>query len=282
MQAKVSGPSIGNLNMQVKPTPRLADIVRHFLIIESDGPSAMRIFSDGNTGIVFNYGDPLLFQSDIAQDSGMLPESFVYGQLDHYRNVFAQGKLRLLIAVLNPFGAAALFKIPASELRDQIIGCTHLWGQAAGILFDEIASEGHISDKIGAAERFLMLQMQHTQSSNTLITNAIQIVHNQNGLVTVAQLTGITGATERQLQRQFEAHIGISPKRYAGITRMQHALKMLRKKPFTSSFAGIAYDAGFFDQAHLIREMKNLSGLTPGQYLHPQNLLAANFIQLGR
>lgn len=267
--------------MQIKPTPLLAGIVRHFLVIESNGPSAMRIFSDGNTGIVFNYGDPLLLQNDASQNSGFLPQSFAYGQLDHFRNVLAHGKVRLLIAVLKPFGATALFKIPASEFRNQIIGCAHLWDHANALL-DEIASRAGTSEKINAAERFLMQQMQPTKSDDRLITNAIHIINDQKGLVTVARLTHMTGVTERQLQRRFAEHIGISPKRYAGIARMQHALKMLRKMPLTGSFAGVAYDSGFCDQAHLIREMKNLSGLTPSQYLHPQNLLAANLIQLDR
>jgi AraC-like DNA-binding protein len=55
---------------------------------------------------------------------------------------------------------------------------------------------------------------------------------------------------------------------------------MLRKKSGDLSLAGVACESGYFDQAHLIREMKNLSGLTPGQYLRPQNVLAANLIRL--
>lgn len=266
--------------MQVKPISPLSGIVRHFLVIESDAQSALRIFSDGNTGVVFNYGDPLFYQNEMHSGSTRLPASFLYGQLDTYRNVWAQGKIRLLIAVLHPFGAAALLKIPASELRNQIIGCVDCFGTDIEWVSDQIAALPTIHDKIRTAEHFLLTRLQNPAHDNTLVTNAIYIIHTQNGLVSVAQLTTLTGSTERQLQRKFEEQIGISPKRYAGITRMQYALRMLRKKSAHLSLAGIACEAGFFDQAHLIREMKNLSGLTPGQYLGPQNVLAANLIQL--
>ncbi|HWV28948.1 MAG TPA: helix-turn-helix domain-containing protein [Dyadobacter sp.] len=266
--------------MQVKPIFLLSGIVRHFLVIESDTQSAMRIFSDGNTGVVFNYGDPLFYQNEMHSIPACLPASFLYGQLDTYRNVCVKGKIRLLIAVLHPFGAAALFKIPASELRNQIIGCADCFGANFESVSDQIASSPAIHDKIRAAEHFLLSRLQNPTHDNTLVTNTIDIIHSQNGLISVAQLTMLTGATERQLQRKFEEQIGISPKRYAGITRMQYALRMLRKKPAHSSLAGIACEAGFFDQAHLIREMKKLSGLTPGQYLGPQNVLAANLIRL--
>jgi AraC-like DNA-binding protein len=266
--------------MQVKPTSLLSGIVRHFLVIESDTHSAMRIFSDGNTGVVFNYGDPLFYQNDMHSVAASLPASFLYGQLDTYRNVWANGNIRLLIAVLYPFGAAALFKIPASELRNQIIGCNDCFQTHTEWLNDRIASSPAIDDKIRAAEHFLLSQLQEIGNSNALVTNAVHIIHARNGLVSVAQLTALTGATERQLQRKFEEQIGISPKRYAGITRMQQALRMLRKKSTELSLAGIACESGFFDQAHLIREMKNISGLTPGQYLSPQNVLAANLIRL--
>lgn len=266
--------------MQVKPTSLLFGIVRHFLVIESDMQSAMRIFSDGNTGVVFNYGDPLFYQNEMHSGHALLPASFLYGQLDTYRNVRVQGKIRLLIAVLHPFGAAALFKIPASELRNQIIGCGDCFGTHIESVNDQIACSPTIHDKIRAAEHFLLTRLQNSPHDNTLVTNAINIIHSQNGLISVAQLTALTGATERQLQRKFEEQIGISPKRYAGITRMQYALRMLRKKSTNLSLAGVACESGFFDQAHLIREMKNLSGLTPGQYLSPQNVLAANLIRL--
>ncbi|MBO9611934.1 MAG: helix-turn-helix transcriptional regulator [Dyadobacter sp.] len=266
--------------MQVKPTPLLSGIVRHFLVIESDTQSAMRIFSDGNTGVVFNYGDPLFCQTEMHSAPARLPANFLYGQLDAYRNVWVQGKIRLLIAVLHPFGAAALFKTPASELRNQIIGCQNCFRTNIEWLGDQIASLPSIHDKVRAAERFLLTRLQNPAYDNTLVTKAIDIIHVQNGLVSVAQLTALTGAAERQLQRKFEEQIGISPKRYAGITRMQYALRMLRRKSGHLSLAGIACESGFFDQAHLIREMKNLSGLTPGQYLGPQNVLAANLIRL--
>ena len=266
--------------MQVKPTPLLSGIVRHFLVIESDTQSAMRIFSDGNTGVVFNYGDPLFYQNEMHSGPAMLPSSFLYGQLDTYRNVWTHSNIRLLIAVLYPYGATALFRIPAPELRNQILGCEDCFNTNSKWGNDEIASSLAIHDKIRAVERFLLSQLRAPGRNNTLITNAINIIHRQNGLVSVAQLTALTGTTERQLQRKFEEQIGISPKRYAGVTRMQYALRMLRKKPDDWSLAGVACESGFFDQAHLIREMKNLSGLTPGQYLSPQNILAANLIRL--
>lgn len=267
--------------MQIKPTPFLSGIVRHFLVLESDAPSAMRIFSDGNTGVVFNYGDALFYQNDTQSGFTTLPASFLYGQLDAYRNVWAHGKVRLLIAVLHPFGAAALLKIPALELRNQIIGCDSCFRTSAAFVNDEIASSPAICDKVFAAERFLLSQLREPGYNNALVTNTINIIHTHNGAIPVARLAALTGSAERQLQRKFEEHVGISPKRYAGIARMQYALRMLRKKPDDLSLAGIACESGFFDQAHLIREMKNLSGLTPGQYLAPQHILAANLIRLG-
>ncbi|GGN02957.1 AraC family transcriptional regulator [Dyadobacter beijingensis] len=268
--------------MQINPAFPLSGIVRHFLVIESDRHAMMRIFSDGNTGIVFNYGDALSYQYETGPGTALLPAGFLYGQLDTFRNVRANGRIRLLIAVLYPFGAAALCQMPASELRNRIIGCDELFRYNAGSITDEIANSVTIFDKIHAAERFLLSQMQGSGSADALIANAISLIHKEHGLMPVARLARLSGVTERQLQRKFEAHIGISPKRYAGIARMQYALKMLRRKPAGLSLAGVACESGFFDQAHLIREMKNLSGLTPGQYLGPHDLLAANLIQISR
>lgn len=266
--------------MQIKPTSQLSGIVRHFLVIESDRHAAMRIFSDGNTGIVINYGDALSYQAEKHLSPALLPNSFLYGQLDTFRNVWASGKIRLLIAVLYPFGATALLRIPAVELRNQILGCEHFFGQDADIFTERIAPSASVAEKIRVMESILISGLQERPAGSSLVMDAVRLIQVKNGMLPVASLAEITGITERQLQRKFEEHVGISPKRFAGITRMQYALKMLRRKSSDISLAGIACESGFFDQAHLIREMKNLSGLTPGQYFTPQSLLAANLIRI--
>jgi methylphosphotriester-DNA--protein-cysteine methyltransferase len=71
--------------------------------------------------------------------------------------------------------------------------------------------------------------------------------------------------------------VGISPKRCCNIVRAHAFLKHL---PEGSRLTGYAYDSGYYDQAHLIREFKLITGLTPSQYLKKTDPLAVNFLRM--
>ena len=269
--------------MQISPSPSLSHIVKHFLIIENDkkGMTNHRMFSDGNTGMVFNYQDHFLYQESVGQKVEVLPKSFVYGQLDAFQDIISTGKIGMIITVFHPFGASALFKISASELKNSILGLDCFYPADSENMVDSILHLTDISSRINCVESFLIRKICEQNASSRLASDAVQLIHQHNGCLSVAQLTSSLQITERKLQRVFEEQIGLSPKRYSGITRIQYFLKLLRKMP-GHSLTDLAYDSGYFDQAHLIREMKNISGITPGQYLNQTPLLAANLLQFPR
>jgi len=267
--------------MQILPSPALAHIVKHFLIIEKDQIAhvSLRMFSDGNTGMVFNFGDPLLIYKDDSQASKTLPSSFIYGQLDTFQNIISVGKIQILIVVFHPFGISSLLKISAVELRNEILDMETFYASESQILTEQISNSPAILTKIQTVEHFLISKLSKNPNQDQLTFQAVNLIHQQNGNLSVSQLISTLRVSERKLQRTFEEHIGLSPKRYSGVTRVQYFLKLLRKNP-TVSQTKLVYDAGFFDQAHLIREMKNISGITPSQYVSQSNLLAANFLQI--
>jgi transcriptional regulator GlxA family with amidase domain len=76
----------------------------------------------------------------------------------------------------------------------------------------------------------------------------------------VARMTG-TGV--RQLQRSFLAETGLSPKEFYRLMRLRYARWLLLNSD--RSVTVIAYECGFSDAAHFIRDFKAMYGLTPGQ-----------------
>jgi AraC-like DNA-binding protein len=266
--------------MQVKPSPILTGIVKHFLILESDSSLMLRIFSDGNTGMVFNNGDPLYRQECSSAHREALPQSFIYGQLDIFQNVISSGKIKLLIAVLHPYGASALLRIPAFELKNQIIDASTFQFLRSETVLDQMHDHFDVFDKIRMIENSLLSALRQPFTTNILAINAVHLIDQYHGSLTVTDLASTLNVHERQLQRVFEEHVGVTPKRYSGIARIQYFLKLLRNRPTQATLTDVLYDSGFYDPAHLNRELKNLSGLTPGQYIGGGNLLAANLIRL--
>jgi AraC-like DNA-binding protein len=66
----------------------------------------------------------------------------------------------------------------------------------------------------------------------------------------------------------FLRYTGLTPKLYTKINRFQNSLQLVGRKDAT--LTSIAYDCGYFDQSHFIREFKSFTGITPSVY-SPQN-----------
>lgn len=70
------------------------------------------------------------------------------------------------------------------------------------------------------------------------------------------------GISQRQLRRLFDYYVGDTAKTFSKIVRFQH---VLRASAQNSSDKKLFYDAGYYDQAHFIREFNHFYGVTPGK-----------------
>ena len=82
--------------------------------------------------------------------------------------------------------------------------------------------------------------------------------------IRIGVLATQVGVTPMQLIRAFQRHYGISPGAYLRQVRLRHALKLLSGSD--RPLAGVALAAGYADQSHLCRVIKEETGLTPGEY----------------
>jgi AraC-like DNA-binding protein len=77
------------------------------------------------------------------------------------------------------------------------------------------------------------------------------------------------GITSRYLQKLFVQYTGLTPKLYSKIHRFQNSLQLVIRNE--SPLTAIAYDCGYFDQSHFIREFKSFTGITPSGYMPDQS-----------
>ncbi len=264
--------------MQIAPSNILTAIIRHYLFLDSNGLGAknLRLFSDGNTGIVFNSGYGLSLDVD-----NKLPNSFLYGQITRFKDLLLSHNTSLIIVVFQPAGIKNLLGIPAHELRDKIVSAECIFGEQTSQIEETLAESTTIREKSNILNLFFQaIFLKNPGNREQVVSTSIHLILKNRGVVSNNQLVKITGYTERHLERLFLDAIGISPKRFSGIIKLHHFLQQLRKKPEYTTLTEIAYNAGYSDQSHLIREFKKHTGMTPGLYMNNARKLAVNFISL--
>lgn len=267
--------------MQLLPSPYLSNIVKHFLILESDedGIADHRLFPDGNPGMVFHYGDPFCQYAAGTMLPFTHPRSFIYGQVSKFQHIVSAGKTGMLIVVLQPDGLHALLGIPAYELMDAIVSLQNIWGRAAKELEAKVLNISDNLLRIQLIEDFLLKKRNKCNPHDTTVKNSLHLIYQHHGQLQVNELTKHLQISERQLERTFRENIGITPKHFSNIIKLHYFLKTLQRKSSAENLTQLVYECGYYDQAHLIRAFKKNVGLTPRQYLFKTHLLAVNFIQ---
>ena len=267
--------------MQVSPSKELAPYIKHYLFLDNKETAIqkLRLFSDGNTGIVFSLKSKLIAEINNNEIKNYLPNSFLYGQLNSFKDIYYENEITLVIIVFQPNGIYQLLGIPAHEFRDSIIGTDVILGQK-GLDLQEKLSEYNNQGKIELLNQFFRkLSDKKPVSSPLIINSSLDFIIARKGLFSVKQLVDYTGYTERHLERKFKECIGLNPKKFGNVIRLHHFLKLLKDKADDTNLTAICYDAGFSDQSHLIKEFRKHTGITPKEYLFTSGKLTNNLIK---
>ena len=81
--------------------------------------------------------------------------------------------------------------------------------------------------------------------------------------ISVTELASVACLSKKQFERLFNEMVGANPKEYARVVRFQKSLKLLQRYSEDTNQAQLAYQCGYADQSHFIREFKQFSGYTP-------------------
>ncbi len=94
------------------------------------------------------------------------------------------------------------------------------------------------------------------------VAAAVDLLVASGGSVPIPALARNAALSERQFRRRFQAATGLAPKFYADVQRVRRAILLSLDDP---DWAGIAEEAGFADQPHLVRDIRERFGAAPRQ-----------------
>ncbi|MFG3307546.1 helix-turn-helix domain-containing protein [Streptomyces wuyuanensis] len=157
-----------------------------------------------------------------------------------------------------PGAAPAFFGVPAHELRDLRVDLSDVWpARQVRSLVERITDS---PDRVAALEAVALRHAADAPPPDPLLR---AVVEGLDAGGTVASTAAAVGLGARQLHRRSLDAFGYGPKTLARVLRLQRALALVRDGV---PYAVAAVAAGCSDQAHLAREMRDLTGLTLGRY----------------
>jgi AraC-like DNA-binding protein len=160
-----------------------------------------------------------------------------------------------------------LLHLAASEVRDTRVRLEALWGdRQARELAERVAAHPDDRGRAWELERAVRRLAPRARSVDDV---ALQVTArlNQPRAVSVCELAGVVGLSERQLYRRCLAAFGYGPAVLARMLRLQRALRLARSHQGRLRLAELAAAAGYFDQQHLAHEVRAIMGTTPTRLL---------------
>ena len=124
--------------------------------------------------------------------------------------------------------------------------------------------------------RFLAGLLGAATPPDPLVRFAVQELRAAGGAVSTDVVARSLGVSRQHLSRRFRPAIGVGPKMFARVLRMRRAVRLLEAdRDGSSNLAELALACGFADQAHLTRELRSLTGWTPGQHARRSRVQSA-------
>jgi AraC-like DNA-binding protein len=247
---------------EYEPSPDLAQQVRCFWRITADEAplTPNRICPDGCADIVLT-GDGTVRAIGTMRTAAVVALS---------------GRVDVLGVRFQPGAALAFFDVPLAELTDATAGVEELGWHAARNVGDQLSGIPAITGKIALIETMLRARQAglDRRAAPRWLRAALQLLEGSDA--GLQRVRDEVGASERTHERQFREMVGLSPKTFQRVARFRRALERMQRRS-RAPYAAVAAEAGYADQAHLIREFKALAGITPAAYAREWD--AVGFVQ---
>jgi AraC-like DNA-binding protein len=163
--------------------------------------------------------------------------------------------------------ASYFLKEDLSEINDLVEDLGYLAGESVRTLHAQLHDQKNLNKRVALIESFLTKRISISERKFERIGMVGQIIGEMEAgkfAESVEQIASRHRISSRYLQKLFLQSAGVTPKLLSKIGRFQESLKLVSQNG--ESLTSIAYECGYFDQSHFIREFKSFTGLTPSAY----------------
>jgi AraC-like DNA-binding protein len=247
-----------------QPSTEFSRFVECYWMIEDQGqmPSTQKIVPDGYPEIIFHLADA--YRINISGQWELQTKSLLAGQIKKFFFLENIGQSSVFGVKLKPAAPTLLFGVEMSRLTDCVVDLHEFNIPDARNWEKEIAKASSLGERVVATENFLLPIISSCDAKLHPVERALETVFSQNGTSGVEQLAEAIGVGTRQLELYFKKYVGLSPKFYSRIIRFSRIFEWIQQE--NVNWSDIVHLAGYYDQAHFIKNFKTFTGEEPSRY----------------
>ena len=252
---------------EFSPSDNLKAFVKCFYLTEYDSNVVQdKAFATGNIELMFNIGSGS-FQAGRDGSFQTTPGIELWGQIINPLDFKSLGSNKMLGIRFHPHTASLILGDDVHAFNDQVSDFSDLAGSEVRNLHERLLHSQSLKEQLALLETFLMKKVAAFQKKNSkflIVNNVITEMRSEDFCDDIQNVAFRYGISSRYLQKLFIQFTGITPKLYYKIARFQKSLLLAGAKD--RSLTSIAYQSGYFDQSHFIRDFKLFTGDLPSAF----------------
>ncbi|CAN5218172.1 hypothetical protein BH23BAC2_BH23BAC2_03370 [soil metagenome] len=250
----------------------------HYFTLDSLNLSLMTAIPTGNVflSVFWGCGEYVTQRPNSAErtEKGGV---FISGQqFEIAHHWVKEGKMNIIGFELTPHAIHQFFDVPQEEITGKVLKLEDIWSGKASALYQQVIHEPDPVKRLEIIERFLCERIVSDEwKDNKSIDQAIFLIHQSKGNISVKQLAGSLRISTRSLERRFLQAVGISPKSFCKIIQFNNAFKLLARS--NKQILDVVSEAGYYDQPHFTNHFRKVFGISPGQFFEENENFLYNF-----
>lgn len=249
-----------------RPDPKLARFIEHYWFVTSDeGPVDLRVevFVDARADLIFQAGAPYV-RSVIGGERREIAGSNLDAQRLVPIRIEQRGRVRTTGVRFHLGGLAPFASAPLQSFTGRTVAPEEVLGTEASALDRTIRETSDLDAQARSLDAFFLAVLGRA-GELAAFSRAIDVATRTRGAASVEQMAEAACVSARHLERLFARHLGVTPKTLARVLRFQSALGALMRDS-EGTLAEVAARAGYFDQAHFIKDFRRMTGGVPRGY----------------
>ncbi|MBC7807911.1 MAG: AraC family transcriptional regulator [Akkermansiaceae bacterium] len=186
----------------------------------------------------------------------------------------------VLLAIFTPVGASAFLGPSLEEFAGTTTDLAAILDSPGDLdrLHIQLIESPNNEERIKSVEEFMMARMR-LSLPDPLVSAAVAWLEQGTRPKRIEDLTRYIGLSQSALERRFRRIVGVAPKKFASLVRLQ---EVVRSQSTGADLTAVARSAGYFDQSHFIKDFRRMVGIAPDRFFrHNSPARDAEFLQFG-
>jgi AraC-like DNA-binding protein len=238
---------------EILPPETLRSFIECYWIRSSSSSNELksdRVLPDGCIDFVFN------FETN--------PIGSLVGTMTTPLEVETSNAIDYLGVRFLPAKARSFVRFQASEITDRIVPISDFTGSKGRILAEKLKENPQ--ERIHTLNNELEKWIHDGNYYPGQVDFAVNRISQTQGSIRIERICESLGISRQYLSRIFRESIGISPKQFSRVVRFQALIRKMRRSTMIV-WADEAAILGYYDQAHLISDFREFSGISPQKFL---------------